>query len=214
MCNAQGRGMGWVGNAGKLIATHKKRTTRAQIQITIDINFLLKGIIKTKRSFAQWTSPPLGQSYILLHLTSVDYLCTPSPVEEEVLIATCKQLVWSIRIGRNMPIWVLWLIPGSGPGAALPLEVTGCGVRSLLYTELPERPWVVLLSTLLLLSYSSLSLGLSFFRLLTFSVWGREFIGWVRTVSTQGVIWASAEASDPVAPPLNLVLYMHLRTFA
>ncbi len=25
-----------------------------------------------------------------------------------VLIATCKQLVWSIRIGRNMPIWVLW----------------------------------------------------------------------------------------------------------
>jgi hypothetical protein len=24
-----------------------------------------------------------------------------------VLIATCKQLVWSIRIGRNMPIWVL-----------------------------------------------------------------------------------------------------------
>jgi hypothetical protein len=23
------------------------------------------------------------------------------------LIATCKQLVWSIRIGRNMPIWVL-----------------------------------------------------------------------------------------------------------
>jgi hypothetical protein len=26
-----------------------------------------------------------------------------------VLIATCKQLVWSIRIGRNMPIWVLLL---------------------------------------------------------------------------------------------------------
>jgi hypothetical protein len=24
--------------------------------------------------------------------------------EREVLIATCKQLVWSIRIGRNMPI--------------------------------------------------------------------------------------------------------------
>ncbi len=24
-----------------------------------------------------------------------------------VLIATCKQLVWSIRIGRNIPIWVL-----------------------------------------------------------------------------------------------------------
>jgi hypothetical protein len=24
---------------------------------------------------------------------------------EWVLIATCKQLVWSTRIGRNMPIW-------------------------------------------------------------------------------------------------------------
>jgi hypothetical protein len=32
-----------------------------------------------------------------------------------------------------------------------------------------ERPWVVLLSTLLLLSYLSLSLGLSFFRLLCLS---------------------------------------------
>ncbi len=130
------------------------------------------------------------------------------------LIATCKQLVWSIRIGRNMPIWVLCLIPGSGPGADLPLEVTGCGVRSLLYVTFPERPWVVLLSTLLLLSYLSLSLGLSFFRLLCLSGWGRVFIGWVMAVSTQGVIWASVEASDPVAPPLNLVLYMHLRTFA
>ncbi len=33
-------------------------------------------------------------------------------------------------------------------------------------------------------------------------------------VSTRGVSWASAEASEPVAPPLNLVLYMHLRIFA
>jgi hypothetical protein len=33
-------------------------------------------------------------------------------------------------------------------------------------------------------------------------------------VTTQGVSWASAEVSDLVAPPLNLVLYMHLRTFA
>ncbi len=130
-----------------------------------------------------------------------------------VVIGTCKQLVWSIRIDRNMPMWVLCLIPGSGPGAALPLEVTGYGVRSLLYAELPERPWVVLLSTLLLLSYLSLSLGLSFFRLLYLSGWGREFIGWVRVVSTQGVIWASVEASNPVAPPLNLVLYIHLRIF-
>jgi hypothetical protein len=57
-----------------------------------------------------------------------------------VLITTCKQLVWSIRIDRNMPIWVLCLIPGSSPGAALPLEVTGGGGRSLLYAGLPGRP--------------------------------------------------------------------------
>ncbi len=36
----------------------------------------------------------------------------------------------------------------------------------------------------------------------------------MRAVSTQGVGWASVEASDPVAPPLNLVLYMYLRIFA
>jgi hypothetical protein len=29
-------------------------------------------------------------------------------MNEWILIGTCKQLVWSIRIGRNMPIWVLW----------------------------------------------------------------------------------------------------------
>ncbi len=28
-------------------------------------------------------------------------------LNEWVLIATCKQLVWSTRIGRNMPIWIL-----------------------------------------------------------------------------------------------------------
>ncbi len=39
-------------------------------------------------------------------------------------------------------------------------------------------------------------------------------IGRVKEVSTQGVGWASEEASDLVAPPLNLVLYMHLRIFA
>jgi hypothetical protein len=33
-------------------------------------------------------------------------------------------------------------------------------------------------------------------------------------VTTQGVGWASEEASDLVVPPLNLVLYMHLRIFA
>jgi hypothetical protein len=33
-------------------------------------------------------------------------------------------------------------------------------------------------------------------------------------VTTQGVGWASEEASDLVATPLNLVLYIHLRIFA
>ncbi len=37
---------------------------------------------------------------------------------------------------------------------------------------------------------------------------------WVREVTTQEVGWASVEASDLVAPPLSLVLYMHLRIFA
>ncbi len=32
-------------------------------------------------------------------------------------------------------------------------------------------------------------------------------------MTTEGVGWASEEASDLVAPPLNLVLYMHLRIF-
>ena len=33
-------------------------------------------------------------------------------------------------------------------------------------------------------------------------------------MTTQGVGWASEEASDLVAPPLNLVLYIHMRIFA
>ncbi len=33
-------------------------------------------------------------------------------------------------------------------------------------------------------------------------------------VTTMGVCWASGEASSLVGPPLNLVLYMHLRIFA
>ncbi len=33
-------------------------------------------------------------------------------------------------------------------------------------------------------------------------------------MSTEGVGWASDEASDLVVSPLNLVLYMHLRIFA
>ena len=36
----------------------------------------------------------------------------------------------------------------------------------------------------------------------------------MRGVTTMGVGWASGEASDLVGPPLNLVIYMHLRIFA
>jgi hypothetical protein len=32
-------------------------------------------------------------------------------------------------------------------------------------------------------------------------------------VTTQGVGWVSEEASDLVAPPLDLVIYIHLRMF-
>jgi hypothetical protein len=48
---------------------------------------------------------------------AIDLWATHSPedwLNWRVLIATCKQLVWSSRIGRNMPIWVLYLILGSG----------------------------------------------------------------------------------------------------
>jgi hypothetical protein len=34
-----------------------------------------------------------------------------------------------------------------------------------------------------------------------------------REVTTEGVGWASEEASDLVPPPLNMVLYIHLRIF-
>jgi hypothetical protein len=36
----------------------------------------------------------------------------------------------------------------------------------------------------------------------------------MRGVTTMGVDWASEEASGLVGPPLNLVLYIHLRIFA
>jgi hypothetical protein len=36
----------------------------------------------------------------------------------------------------------------------------------------------------------------------------------MRGVTTKGVGWSSGEASNLVGPPLNLVLYMHLRMFA
>jgi hypothetical protein len=36
----------------------------------------------------------------------------------------------------------------------------------------------------------------------------------MRGVTTMGVAWAFGEVSDLIEPPLNLVLYMHLRIFA
>ncbi len=36
----------------------------------------------------------------------------------------------------------------------------------------------------------------------------------MRGVTTMGTDWTSGEASDLVEPPLNLVLYMHLRIIA
>jgi hypothetical protein len=122
----------------------------------------------------------------------------PLKLNWRVLIATCKQLVWSIRIGRNIPIWVLHLILGSGPGAAFPLEVTGSGGRSLFYTGLPGDP-----RSLYYLSYYYYLIHLfpevsafAFCACLTEEgclqgEWGR--------CQHKG----SAEVSDPVAPPLN-----------
>ena len=88
-------------------------------------------------------------------------------------------------------------------------------VGSLFYTGFQDdlRSFYIL-SILLLLSYLSFTSGLSFFRLLKLSGLGRVSMVWVREVTTQGVGWASGETSDLVAPPLSLVLYMHLRIFA
>ncbi len=70
-----------------------------------------------------------------------------------------------------------------------------------------------ILSILLLLSYLSFASGLSCFRLLKWSGLGRVSMVWVREVTTEGVGWASEEASDLVVPPMNLMMYMHLRVF-
>ncbi len=50
--------------------------------------------------------------YLKVHVLKCEstfrYQISQNMYEHEwVLIATCKQLVWSIRIGRNMPIWFL-----------------------------------------------------------------------------------------------------------
>ena len=79
------------------------------------------------------------------------------------------------------------MIPRSGPrGAASPLEVMRCGLGK----PVPDRVRFLYLS-------------------------GQKVsIVRIRGVTTIGVCWSSGEPSSLVGPPLNLVLYMHLRIFA
>ncbi len=64
-----------------------------------------------------------GMGFVTI-LWNFEGTTSPIVMNEWVLTSTCKQLVWSTRIGRNMPIWILCLILGSGPGEALTMEVT------------------------------------------------------------------------------------------
>ncbi len=90
----------------------------------------------------------------------------------------------------------------------------GVWVGRLFYTGFQNdlRSFYIL-SILLLLSYLSFTSGLSFFLLWQLSGLGRVSMVWVREVTKKGVGWASEETSDLVSPPLNLVLYIHLRVF-
>jgi hypothetical protein len=63
-----------------------------------------------------WNTEPCCCPYRSQSCWSSDSVYPPSKIKVSELvkhchwidsIATCKQLVWSIRIGRNMPIWVL-----------------------------------------------------------------------------------------------------------
>ena len=56
-------------------------------------------------------------------------------------------------------------------------------------------------------------LALFFFPLFVL-IWTEGDHGTNEGVTTMGVGWASGEASNLIGPPLNLVLYMHLRIFA
>ena len=44
-------------------------------------------------------------------------------------------------------------------------------------------------------------------------IWTGGVNGVNEGVTTMGVVWVSGEASDLVEPPMNLVLYIHLRIF-
>ena len=65
----------------------------------------------------------------------------------------------------------------------------------------------------ILLSYLSFASWHSFFLHLYLSGWKVPMVR-MGGVTTMGVGWSSEETSGLVVPPLNLVLYMHLRIFA
>jgi len=74
-------------------------------------------VIESSFSFRNmcWVCPETG--FHSLSMLSIDvayeYLFSVM-IDDWVLIVTCKQLVWSNRIGRNMPIWILCLRIRSG----------------------------------------------------------------------------------------------------
>jgi hypothetical protein len=79
------------------------------------------GVYSVYTSHVVFTVQFIFLGYSWLYYESIKRGLTIRPINE----STCKQLVWSTRIGRNMSIWILCLILGSAPGANLPLEVTG-----------------------------------------------------------------------------------------
>ncbi len=62
--------------------------------------------IKSRCCFLQRVSHNLRREWGVLYWYRAKTLC----MNEWVLIRTCKQLVWSTRTGRNMPIWILVLV--------------------------------------------------------------------------------------------------------
>ncbi len=69
-----------------------------------------------------------------MRLLQKQYDNTTLTEEEWVLITTCKQLVWSTRIVRNMPIWIL---NNRIPGRLLQ-SVLYCRILSSAYRETSE----------------------------------------------------------------------------
>jgi hypothetical protein len=108
----------------------------------------------------------------------------------------------------------LCLIPGSGPrGEVLSLEVMRCGVGKPVLDRVPSS--VTLGRSIYSISYYLIYLPPSdtlFFRFLYLPGWKVAMVR-MRGVTTMGVGCPCGEASNLVGPPLNLVIYMHLRMF-